>query len=293
MSDVERTADEKAADIDAGMAMGHSGVAPEEVVAQPAAVEPVAEVKAEPVVEAKPEEAPAKTPEELIEDRLYKRFDGRIRQMNGELNKFSKQLESFSTVSAAAATAATKDTGQAAPSDSQITAALQNGTKMKALMEDYPVWGEAMLEFAEIQGQQTEERILKKLPKGAEVDTSKFVPIDTFNALRDELFDNAVAIKFPDWEEKAASPLMTQFYATLSEEDKVLAASTKPKDGIAFMEKFYAYEAQQTKTPATPKPKPNNSRLESSVAPAVGANRVQAKGGTIDDGLNHGYKNAG
>lgn len=213
--------------------------------------------------------APAQQPATESEESVVKKLDGRMRNMQGEINRLTKHLAEQS----AAATAAVEQQGGDAPSASQVKAAMVDGEKMAALREEFPEWAEALNE----QGEEIERRVLSKVKA---TDVSGLATKDEIAQFRQTL---PVLIKHPTFEDDIKTTEFSAWFDAQPNDVKSLADSDKPKDAISLMDKFYGREAK-------PSPKNNSQqRLQSAVAPTTGANRPRQGVMSEDDAMRIGY----
>ncbi len=202
---------------------------------------------------------------------LIKKFDGRLRNLQGEVNKLNTQLTAQSN---AAATAAAKEQGADAPTASQVAAAMRDGKKLAGLREEFPEWAEALDE----QSSETERRILEKMPK-----TDGFATKDDIESFKKIL---PLMIKHPTFEEDINTPDFSDWLNAQDDSTKALAESESPKDAIALMDKFHARD----KAPAGDK-KPNpQERLARSLAPPTSGARAPARALSEEEAMSVGYK---
>ena len=283
MSDVNQQDSE-----DEGLAFGYSAVMAEPVT------QPDAKTEDEPALadEAKPAEEqgqqpdtdqqaagneepapdsdPASQPGDNDPNALVKKLDGRLRNMQGEINKLTAQLTAQTS---AAATAAAKEQGADAPTATQVKAAMQDGEKLKALRSEFPEWADALDE----QGANIEQRIISKLPS-----------LDGM-AKKDDIaeFKRAlpVLIKHPTFEDDIRTPEFSSWLDAQPDSVKTLADSEKAADAIALMDKFY----ERVKAPPATS---NQKRLERLVAPPTGG-RQPGKALSEDEAMSIGYNRNG
>lgn len=300
----ETTAEQKTADIEAGMKMGYADeppAAPVEKVEVPAA-EPVT-TEAAPVAAAKttddkkpdPKPKPAAKPAPATEGDILKKVgdlvDGRLRNFKGDFSKtLDERLKALTPTDVAAATKAAVAAGGDTPTKAEVTAALASTEKMKALEQDFPDFAAALKE----QAANLEQSILAKMPKPKDpdkVDMTKFVPIETFSTVEQEVFDLRVEQKHPGYAEKVNSEVFKEWFAQQSPEVQALGASMNWRDGIAFLDKFAEHEKTLADKAKNPQPNPQD-RLRAAVAPKTGANKPPATGGSVEDGMRFGYQNA-
>ena len=226
--------------------------------------EPGPEPQPEPEPESKPNENSAEDPLEKIRNQ----FDGRLRNMQGEINKLTKQL---SQSNGAAATAAAKEQGADAPSATQVREAMADGEKLAALREEFPEWAEALDEQISL----VEQRVLSKVPAA---DTSGLATKDEIEEFRQKL---PVLIKHPTFEKDIRSEVFSKWFDAQPVDVQALADSEEPSDAIALMDKFYERTPSLKKDP--------QKRLADAVAPQTGANKPQPRAQSEDDGMRLGY----
>lgn len=278
------------------MEAGYSGTkpdaAPAEAAGAAAAAQPEPKNEPAPAAAAPAAAAPKDAPltldsiKGLINESL-RPVMGAVGDQGSRLKKLSEEIKAFTPANVAAASAAAKEVGGAAPTQSQVQAAMQSTEKMKALKEDFPDFAAALEE----QAANLEKNILGKLPKAEKVDLSGYVPRTELEAMRQEVFDVRVSQKHPNYEADVNTPEFAQWYAKQDADTQKLGESLNPADGIKFMDKFY--EHKKTLTPAATQPaaKPSNqSRLrEAAVTPQKGG-APAAKSMTVEQAMEAGYK---
>ncbi len=272
---------------DAGMAFGYSGNEPEKTEpATPAPAEP-AKTEAAPAAKTEPQKPSAPQPDApLTRADVENLLNGRFRNFSGNVNKMlDERFKAFTPEAVAAASAAAKADGGAAPTNAQVAAAMTSTAKMKELEQDFPEFAAAMKE----QAAALKDDILKNLPKSEAVDPTKFVPVDKFKSVEERLFDVTVNQVHPGWKAKLDTPEFADWLKAQPADVIALGQSADPEDGIKFMDKFFEHEKGQAKPQATPRAQSTQSRLAASVAPSTGANKVTQKPMTEDDGLKYGY----
>jgi len=238
-------------------------------------IEQPPEVTQQPEPEPEPEPEPAPAPVEDDKDPMavIKKLDGRLRNMQGEINKLNTQL---TTQTHAAATAAAKEQGAEAPSASAVKAAMKDGEKLESLRNEFPEWAEALDE----QASRTEQRILDRMPK-----------LDGY-ATKDEIVDFKktlpVLIKHPTFEDDIKTEDFSKWFSSQSEDVQALAQSESPKDAISLMDRFY----ERDKAPPTTKPTNQQERLKKTLAPDTSGGKAPARALSEDEAMSIGYKSA-
>lgn len=263
---------------DEGLAFGYSVSDEAEPTNMPAPeaaettdeIEPAAQPESEPVPQ--PEPAPAPVDDDKDPMAIIKKLDGRLRNMQGEINKLNTQLTAQTH---AAATAAAKEQGAEAPSASAVRAAMQDGEKLESLRNEFPEWAEALDE----QSSRTEQRILDRMPK-----------LDGY-ATKDEIVEFKktlpVLIKHPTFEDDIKTPVFSDWFTSQGDDVKALAQSDSPKDAISLMDKFY----ERDKAPPS-KPINQQERLKKTLAPDTSGGKAPARALSEDEAMSIGYKTA-
>lgn len=272
---------------EAALEVGYSGVQPEQAAPQQTAEQPEPKTVETPKADGEPEpKVPADPESEAL--KLAKTLDGRYRNLTGDLNKISARLEELATsmkpADAAAATAAAKAEGIETPTQQQVTAALKNGAKMKALREDFPDWADAIDEAVTGGMSQLEQSILAKV-KPEKVDTSGFATVDSVT----KIGFAAISAHHKTWKKDVVTPEFSQWLEAQPDDVRALAGSDDPEDAIAMMDKFYASRPSKDEPPTKPDPK---QRLAGAVMPNSGATKPPPKVITEDDALAIGYQTA-
>ena len=270
------------------MEAGYTGEQPvEPVAAEPKAAEPKTE-EPKPAAVVAPEPAPAATTPELLDRKaVHNLIDGRLRDFTGNALKkaLDERLKDFTPTTVAAATAAVKADGAAAPTQAQIKEATQSSAKMKQLEQDFPEFAAAMQE----QAATLEQSILAKVPKAEKVDTTGFAPKDALAAVKQEFIDYAVDQRDPEWETKINTPEFAAWYSKLSPADKALGQSDSLKDGFKFMDLYAAHEKTLGSVKNT-QSQDNKQRLKEAVVPATKGGKIAPKVMSPESAMEMGYK---
>jgi hypothetical protein len=286
MKTPEQIAAEQQAINDA-MEAAYSGTEPEETddttaeqTTEQSAAKP-ADDKTESAAPAEPESSDL---EKRVMGQVANLIDGRLRNHTGHFNKIlDERLKSITPADTKAATAAAKDAGADAPTNTQISEAMKSGTKFKALQEDFPEWAEALAEQTAIQSAEIEANVLKKMPQP---DTSRFATSDAVASLAEEIVDSV----HPTWRDDVLKPEFSKWLGAQADDVKALTASERPSDAIKLMKKFYAETSAETTTQQGAPPKTSNqSRLKSAAAIHTGANKPPAKSMSLEDAMEYGY----
>ena len=245
--------------------------------------EPAPEPEPQPKPSAQPEPAPAG--DELMK-KISNLIDGRFRNFTGHVNKvLDERLKEAMPATAQAAAKAAQAQGGDAPSNQQIQAALKDGSKMKKLAEDFPEFGEALLEAQETAAAQLEKSLSEKF-KPSQVDTSQFVQ----NSALSKVNETLVTIAHRSWKSDTKTPEFSAWLESQPAETKALADSDNPEDAIAMLDRYYetrnAASLQPASTGAKPSPK---NRLAASAQPSTSGRALPQRVIDEDDGMAIGF----
>lgn len=203
-------------------------------------------------------------------------LNNKLRSVDARLGRLSND---FSQLSQAAKVA--KESGAAAPSNSQITAATTDA-KRKQLKEEFPEWAEALDEL--------QAEMVSRIPKidftqqmKLEQKFSQQLEGQKLEAQRQAFLARQMArldMEYPDWEATIVSEPYKQWLSQQPEEVKVLTNSERAVDALRVLDAY----SQATSPSATNQPAGNSrlignrKRLESAITPTQG--RAPARSST-------------
>lgn len=183
-------------------------------------------------------------------DAMEKRMDGRMRNIEGKFGTANSQIKQLLDTKAVPA--------KEAPSNEQITEALASGEKFKALSEEFPEWGEAMVEQIGI----ARDDIMGRMP---DIDGLK----ESFNTDVDKKLVNAqlamLEVQYEGWQDTVKTD---EFKVWLSAQDadiQDLKNSEHVPDAARLLSRF----KNRTIEPKKEEPKKvdpsQNSRLTNAI----------------------------
>ena len=279
-----KAATEEDEGLDAGFSGGN---APE---AKPAEPEPQTEPEPAPAPApaSTPEPEPKPTPAETaLMNKLSNLVEGRLRNHTGHINKIlDEKLKTVTTTDVQAAAKAAKAEGGDSPDNQQVQAALKDGEKMKKLVEEFPEFGEALLEAQGISAASIEKILSEKLKAGP-IDTAQFASTGALSKVNQTL----VTIAHRNWKSDTKTPEFSQWISTQADGTKSLADSDDPEDAIKLMDSYYEHR----KASPSPAPAPNGkssqqNRLAASAQPASTGKSVPQRVTDEDDAMEIGFK---